>query len=98
MPLAMARSRDYLLHNPAGPDDAPIATGRACGNLPGHRDPVLPDAGYSGYVELRVSSATMSGGTCRWTPGYRDRSRFGPEDSPEDLLRLLIGVPHPHAP
>ena len=48
--------------------------------------------GYSGYVELRVSSATDVGRNVSMDSWATEIARgFGPEDSPEDLLRLLIG-------
>ena len=48
--------------------------------------------GYSGYVDLRVSSATDVGRSATLDSWATEIGRgFGPDDSPEDLLRMLIG-------
>jgi DNA-binding MurR/RpiR family transcriptional regulator len=48
--------------------------------------------GYSGYVELRVSIATDVGRSTTLDSWMTEIGRsFGPHDSPEDLLRMLIG-------
>jgi DNA-binding MurR/RpiR family transcriptional regulator len=96
MPSAVARVADYLLREPEAPltlsineladraATSPATVTRFCRLI-----------GYSGYVEMRVGIATDVGRGATtdatlesWTTEIgRD---FGPDDSPEDLLRLLI--------
>lgn len=96
MPSAVARVADYLLREPQAPltlsindladraDTSPATVTRFCRMI-----------GYSGYVEMRVGIATDVGrsATVDQTLGSwaTEIGRgFGPDDSPEDLLRLLI--------
>jgi DNA-binding MurR/RpiR family transcriptional regulator len=96
MPSAVARVADYLLREQEAPltlsineladraATSPATVTRFCRLI-----------GYSGYVEMRVGIATDVGRGATtdatlesWTTEIgRD---FGPDDSPEDLLRLLI--------
>jgi DNA-binding MurR/RpiR family transcriptional regulator len=47
--------------------------------------------GYAGYVEMRVGIATDVGRSTTLDPWTSEIGRaFGPDDSPEDLLRMLI--------
>ena len=94
MPLAMARVADYLLHNPQAPMTLSIGElAEQAGTSPATVTRFCRMLGYSGYVELRVSIATDVGrGTCRLDSWATEIGRgFGPDDSPEDLLRMLIG-------
>jgi DNA-binding MurR/RpiR family transcriptional regulator len=93
MPLAMARVADYLLHNPQAPMTLSIGElAEQAGTSPATVTRFCRMLGYSGYVELRVSSATDVGRNVSMDSWATEIGRgFGPEDSPEDLLRLLIG-------
>ena len=93
MPLALARVADYLLHNPQAPMTLSIGElAEQAGTSPATVTRFCRMLGYSGYVELRVSSATDVGRNVSMDSWTTEIGRgFGPEDSPEDLLRLLIG-------
>ncbi|MFP5282856.1 MAG: MurR/RpiR family transcriptional regulator, partial [Actinomycetes bacterium] len=93
MPAAVARVADYLLREPQAPlslsigdlagqaDTSPATVTRFCRMI-----------GYSGYVELRVGVATDLGRSATRDPWTTEIGRgFGADDSPEDLLRMLIG-------
>ena len=91
MPSAVARVADYLLREPQAPltlsigelaeqaETSPATVTRFCRMI-----------GYAGYVEMRVGIATDVGRstTDPWTSEIG--RAFGPDDSPEELLRMLI--------
>jgi len=93
MPSAMARVADYLLHHPQAPLTLPIGDlAERAGTSAATVTRFCRTIGYSGYVELRVSIATDVGRSATldsWTTGIG--RTFGPDDSPEELLRILIG-------
>ena len=93
MPSAMARVADYLLHNPQAPLTLSIGElAERAGTSAATVTRFCRTIGYSGYVELRVSSATDVGRSTTldsWATGIG--RTFGPDDSPEELLRILIG-------
>ncbi len=93
MPLALARVADYVLRNPQAPMTLSIGElAEQAGTSPATVTRFCRMLGYSGYVELRVSSATDVGRSVSLDSWTTEIGRgFGPEDSPEDLLRLLIG-------
>ncbi len=92
MPSAVARVADYLLRQPEAPltlaigdlaqraDTSPATVTRFCRMI-----------GYAGYVELRVGIATDVGRSASLDPWTTEIGRaFGPDDSPEELLRMLM--------
>jgi DNA-binding MurR/RpiR family transcriptional regulator len=92
MPSAMARVADFLLREPQAPltlsigelaeraQTSPATVTRFCRLI-----------GYAGYVEMRVGIATDVGRSTTLDPWATEIGRaFGPDDSPEDLLRILI--------
>jgi DNA-binding MurR/RpiR family transcriptional regulator len=92
MPSAVARVADYLLREPQAPltlsigelaeraETSPATVTRFCRMI-----------GYAGYVEMRVGIATDVGRSTTADPWTSEIGRaFGPDDSPEDLLRILI--------
>ena len=93
MPAAMTRVADYLLRNPQAPLTLSIGElADSAGTSPATVSRFCRLIGYSGYVALRVSIATDVGRSARSDPWITEIGRaFGPDDSPEDLLRMLIG-------
>lgn len=93
MPLALARVADYLLRNPQAPLTLSIGElAEQAGTSPATVTRFCRMLGYSGYVDLRVSSATDVGRSASMDSWATEIGRgFGPEDSPEALLRMLIG-------
>ena len=93
MPLALARVAEYLLRNPEAPLTLPIGElADQAGTSPATVTRFCRMLGFSGYVDLRMSSATDVGRSeslDSWATEIG--SGFGPEDSPEELLRMLIG-------
>jgi DNA-binding MurR/RpiR family transcriptional regulator len=92
MPSAVARVADYLLREPQAPltlsigelaqraETSAATVTRFCRMI-----------GYAGYVEMRVGIATDVGRSTTLDPWTSEIGRaFGPDDSPEDLLRILI--------
>ena len=92
MPGAVARVADYLLREPQAPltmsigelaeraETSAATVTRFCRMI-----------GYAGYVEMRVGIATEAGRSAAVDSWTAEIGRgFGPDDSPEDLLRLLI--------
>ena len=92
MPSAVARVADYLLREPQAPltlsigelaeraETSPATVTRFCRMI-----------GYAGYVEMRVGIATDVGRSTTLDPWTSEIGRaFGPDDSPEELLRMLI--------
>ena len=92
MPVAVGRVADYLLREPQAPltlsigdlaeeaQASPATVTRFCRLI-----------GYAGYVEMRVGIATDLGRSAAVDSWTAEIGRgFGPDDSPEELLRLLI--------
>ena len=92
MPAAVARVAAYLLEHPQAPLTLSIGElAEKAGASPATVTRFCRTIGYPGYVELRVGIATDVGrSTSRdsWTSEIG--GEFGPDDSPEDLLRMLI--------
>jgi DNA-binding MurR/RpiR family transcriptional regulator len=93
MPSAMARVADYLLRNPQDPLTLSIGDlAEQAGTSAATVTRFCRLLGFSGYVELRVSIATDVGRSTTLDSWVSEIGRtFGPDDSPEDLLRMLIG-------
>ncbi len=89
----MARVADYLLHDPQAPLTLAIGDlAERAGTSAATVTRFCRLIGYSGYVALRVSIATDVGRNTTldsWSSAI-GRS-FGPDDTAEDLLRMLIG-------
>ena len=96
MPSAVARVADFLLREPQAPltlsindlaeraETSAATVTRFCRMI-----------GYSGYVELRVGLATDLGRSATADPMMDSWATeigrgFGPDDTPEELLRMLI--------
>ena len=93
MPVAMARVADFLLRDPGAPLTLSIGelAGRA-GTSPATVTRFCRMLGYSGYVALRVGIATDVGRSTSANSWATEIGRsFGPDDSPEELLSMLIG-------
>lgn len=92
MPVAVARVAHYVLHHPQDPLTLSIGDlAERAGTSAATVTRFCRMLGYSGYVELRVSSATDVGRSTTLDSWVTEIGRaFGPEDSPEDLLRMLI--------
>ena len=92
MPAAVARVADYLLKHPEAPLTLSIGElAEKAGASPATVTRFCRTIGYPGYVELRVGIATDVGRNASldlWTAEIG--REFGPNDSPEDLLRMLI--------
>jgi len=92
MPTAVARVAEYLLEHPQAPLTLSIGElAEQAGASPATVTRFCRTIGYPGYVELRVGIATDVGrSTSRdsWTTEIG--GEFGPDDSPADLLRMLI--------
>jgi len=92
MPSAVARVAEYLLEDPQAPLTLSIGElAEKAGASPATVTRFCRTIGYPGYVELRVGIATdvgRSGSLDSWTSEIG--GEFGPNDSPEDLLRMLI--------
>jgi DNA-binding MurR/RpiR family transcriptional regulator len=93
MPSAVARVAAYLLEHPQAPLTLSIGElAEQAGASPATVTRFCRTIGYPGYVELRVGIATDVGRSASldsWTSEIG--GEFGPDDSPEDLLRMLIG-------
>lgn len=92
MPSAVARVADYLLRHPQAPLTLSIGElAEQAGASPATVTRFCRTIGYAGYVELRVGIATDVGRSGSLDPWSTEIGReFGPHDSPEDLLRMLI--------
>ncbi len=92
MPSAVARVADYVLRNPQGPLTLSIGElAERAGTSPATVTRFCRMLGYSGYVALRVGSATDVGRNTTLDSWMTEIGRaFGPDDSPEDLLQMLI--------
>jgi DNA-binding MurR/RpiR family transcriptional regulator len=92
MPSAVARVAAYLLEHPQAPLTLSIGElADQAGASPATVTRFCRTIGYPGYVELRVGIATDVGRSASldsWTAEIG--GEFGPDDSPEDLLRMLI--------
>jgi DNA-binding MurR/RpiR family transcriptional regulator len=92
MPSAVARVAAYLLEHPQAPLTLSIGElAEQAGASPATVTRFCRTIGYPGYVELRVAIATDLGRSASresWTTEIGEE--FGPDDSPEDLLRMLI--------
>jgi DNA-binding MurR/RpiR family transcriptional regulator len=91
MPSAVARVAEYLLEHPQAPLTLSIGElAEQAGASPATVTRFCRTIGYPGYVELRVGIATDVGRSSldSWTAEIG--GEFGPDDSPEDLLRMLI--------
>jgi DNA-binding MurR/RpiR family transcriptional regulator len=93
MPSAVARVAGYLLEHPQAPLTLSIGElAEQAGASPATVTRFCRTIGYPGYVELRVGIATDVGRSTSldsWTAEIG--GEFGPDDSPEDVLRMLIG-------
>ena len=92
MPSAVARVAEYLLEHPQAPLTLSIGElAEQAGASPATVTRFCRTIGYPGYVELRVGIATDVGRSASldsWTAEIG--GEFGPDDSPENLLRMLI--------
>jgi DNA-binding MurR/RpiR family transcriptional regulator len=92
MPSAVARVAAYLLEHPQAPLTLSIGElAEQAGASPATVTRFCRTIGYPGYVELRVGIATDLGRSASidsWSSEIG--GEFGPDDSPEDLLRMLI--------
>ena len=91
MPSAVARVAAYLLEHPQAPLTLSIGElADQAGASPATVTRFCRTIGYPGYVELRVGIATDVGRATldSWTTEIG--GEFGPDDSPEDLLGMLI--------
>jgi DNA-binding MurR/RpiR family transcriptional regulator len=92
MPSAVARVAGYLLDHPQAPLTLSIGElADQAGASPATVTRFCRTIGYPGYVELRVGIATDVGRNASldsWSAEIG--GEFGREDSPEDLLRMLI--------
>ena len=94
LPAALARVGDYLLANPQAPLTLAIGElAERAGTSAATVTRFCRLLGYPGYVALRVGVATDVGRSATLDPWSTEIGRaFGPKDSPEDLLRMLIGA------
>jgi DNA-binding MurR/RpiR family transcriptional regulator len=91
MPSAVARVATYLLEHPEAPLTLSIGElAEKAGASPATVTRFCRTIGYPGYVELRVGIATDVGRGASIDSWTTEMGEFGPEDSPEDLLRMLI--------
>lgn len=92
MPTAVARVADYVLRNPQAPLTLSIGElAERAGTSPATVTRFCRMIGYSGYVALRVSSATDVGRNTTLDSWMTEIGRaFGPDDSPDDLLQMLV--------
>ena len=93
MPTALARVADYLLLHPQGPLTLSIGElAERAGTSPATVTRFCRMVGYAGYVDLRVGIATDLGrSTARESWANEIGREFGPADTPEQLLAMLIG-------
>lgn len=93
MPSAVARVADYLIRSPQAPLTESIAElAEQAGTSAATVTRFCRLIGYAGYVELRVGIATDVGrSTARDSWASEIGREFGPDDTPEELLRMLIG-------
>jgi len=92
MPSAVARVATYLLEQPEAPLTLSIGElAERAGASPATVTRFCRTIGYPGYVELRVGIATDLGRSASFDSWATEiGGEFGPDDSPEDLLRMLI--------
>jgi DNA-binding MurR/RpiR family transcriptional regulator len=92
MPVAMARVADFLLRDPRAPLTLSIGELAArAGTSAATVTRFCRMLGYPGYVALRVGIATDVGRSTTLNSWTTEIGRsFGPDDSPEDLLSMLI--------
>ncbi len=92
MPSAVARVAEYLLKHPQAPLTLSIGElAEQAGASAATVTRFCRTIGYPGYVELRVGIATDVGRSAsRDSWSSEIGGEFGPDDSPEDLLRMLI--------
>jgi DNA-binding MurR/RpiR family transcriptional regulator len=91
MPSAVARVAEYLLNHPQAPLTLSIGElAEQAGASPATVTRFCRTIGYPGYVELRVGIATDVGRGSLDSWSTEIGGEFGPDDSPEDLLRMLI--------
>ena len=94
MPLALARVADYLLRNPEAPLTLSIGElADQAGTSPATVTRFCRMLGFSGYVDLRIEQRhRRRPQRVTGLAGATEIGRgFGPDDSPEELLRMLIG-------
>jgi DNA-binding MurR/RpiR family transcriptional regulator len=93
MPSAVARVAGYLLKHPQAPLTLSIGElAEQAGASPATVTRFCRTIGYPGYVELRVGIATDVGRSTSLDSWAAEiGGEFGPDDSPEDVLRMLIG-------
>ncbi len=95
MPTATAKVAEYLLANPQAPLTLAIGDlAEQAGTSPATVTRFCRTIGFSGYVELRVSIATDVGRNATTLDSWTTEigRAFGPDDSPEDVLAMLIGA------
>jgi DNA-binding MurR/RpiR family transcriptional regulator len=92
MPGAVGRVADYLLREPQAPLTLSInEVAEQARTSPATVTRFCRMIGYAGYVEMRVGTATEVGRSAAVDSWTSEIGRgFGPDDSPEHLLRLLI--------
>ncbi len=96
MPSAVARVADYLLREPQAPLTLSIGdVAERAATSAATVTRFCRMIGYSGYVEMRVGIATEVGRRATADPSADSWTTeigrgFGPDDSPEELLRMLI--------
>jgi DNA-binding MurR/RpiR family transcriptional regulator len=94
MPAAIAKVAEYVLEHPQAPltlsiGDLAAQAGTAAATVTRFCRMI----GYAGYVPLRVSIATDLGRSTALDSWRSEIGQaFGPDDSPEDLLRMLISA------
>ncbi len=92
MPTAMARVADYLIDHPNAPMTLSIGElAERAGTSPATITRFCRLLGFPGYVAMRVSIATDAGRTASDSWSTEIGRSFGPGDSPEEVLRMLIG-------
>lgn len=93
MPSATAKIAAYLLTDPQAPLTLSIGElAERAGTSAATVTRFCRMIGYAGYVPLRVGIATELGRTAALDSWRSEIGRsFGPDDSPEDLLSMLIG-------
>ena len=94
MPAAIARVAEYILKNPQAPLTLSIGDlAEEAGTAAATVTRFCRMIGYAGYVSLRVGIATDLGRSTALDSWQTEIGRaFGPDDSPEDLLSMLINA------
>lgn len=94
LPAALARVADYLLAHPQAPLTLSIGElAERAGASAATVTRFCRLLGYPGYVALRVSVATDVGRSATVDSWSTEIGRsFGPKDSPDELLGMLIGA------